>query len=170
MVQKRVLEPAKVEIDEYGEINFTYKPIYEPVKKGRPIISSFEFAIERNILKRTYVDTTSYAVMENGMDEEKLTESIIINLGITKLEAWDIINIAKRKGYIKPDGNIEKLAEIVKYCMEQKPVKPTNYILKILENGFAESRANKKEKKKGNLLDQYADIDYDVLESQILAN
>ena len=71
--------------------------------------------------------------MENGMDEEKLTESIIINLGITKLEAWDIINIAKRKGYIKPDGNIEKLAEIVKYCMEQKPVKPTNYILKILE-------------------------------------
>ncbi len=31
-------------------------------------------------------------------------------------------------------------------------------------------RSQEQIKKKGNLLDQYADIDYDVLESQILAN
>ena len=121
MVQKRVLEPAKVEIEENGEIRFTYKPIYEPVKRGRPIVSS-------------------------------------------------LIDTAKRKEYIKPDGNMEQLNDVIKYCMEQRPAKPTNYILKILENGFVETKAKKEEKNKGSLLNQYADIDYDSFESQILAN
>lgn len=170
MVQKRVLEPAKVEIEENGEISFTYKPIYEPVKRGRPIVSSFEFIIERSRSKKSYIDTTSYEVIENGMDEDKLVGSIVTNLGITQLEAWDIINTAKRKGYIKPDGNMKQLADIIKYCMKQKPVKPTNYILKILENGFVEPKVKKKEKNKGSLLNQYANIDYDEFESQILAN
>lgn len=147
-----------------------HKPIYEPVKRGRPIVSSFEFTIERSILKKPYVDTASYEVIENGMDEDKLVGSIVTNLGVTQLEAWDIIDTAKRKEYIKPDGNMEQLNDVIKYCMEQRPAKPTNYILKILENGFVETKAKKEEKNKGSLLNQYADIDYDAFESQILAN
>lgn len=170
MVQKRVLDPAKVEIEENGEICFTYKPIYEPVKRGRPIVSSFEFIIERSSAKKLYIDTTSYEVIENGMDEDKLVESIVANLGITQLEAWDIINTAKRKEYIRPDGNMEQFADIIKYCMDQKPAKPANYVLKIFENGFVEPAVIKKEKNRNHLLNQYADIDCDEFESQILAN
>ena len=95
---------------------------------------------------------------------------LIVNPGITQLEAWDIVNTAKRKGYIKPDGNMERLADIIKYCIEQKPAKPTNYILRILENGFVEPKAKKKERNKDSLLNQYANMDYDEFESQILAN
>ena len=170
MVQKRVLEPAKEEIDKNGEISFTYKSIYEPVKRGRPIVSSFEFIIERNISKKVYIDTTSYEVIENEMDEEKLVGNIAANLGITQLEAWDIVHAAKSKGYIEPNGNMEKLADIVKYCMEQKPARPASYILKIFENGFVEPKAKKKETNKDSLLNQYANIDYDEFERQILAN
>lgn len=170
MVQKRVLDPAKVEIEENGEISFTYKPIYEPVKRGRPVVSSFEFIIERSLPKKAYIDTTSYEVIENGMDEEKLVECIVMNLGITQLEAWDIINTAKRKGYIKQDGNMEQLADVMKYCMEQKPAKPINYILKILENGFVEPKTKKKERTRDGLLNQYANIDYEEFERQVLAN
>jgi len=104
------------------------------------------------------------------MDEEKLAESIVTNLGISQLDAWDIINTAKKQGYIKPDGNMEKLATIIKYCMEQKTTKPTKYILKILENGFLEPKAKKKEKNKDSLLNQYVNIDYNEFESKILAN
>ena len=169
MVQKRVLEPAMEEIEENGEISFTYKPIYEPVKRGRPVVSSFEFIIERSISKKTYIDTVSYEVIENEMNQEKLAESIVANLGITQLEAWEIIKTAKDKGYIT-DKNVDKLADIIKYCMDQKPAKPASYVLKILENGFVEPKVKKKEAGKGRLLNQYANIDYDEFESKILAN
>ena len=169
MVQKRVLEPAMAEIEENGEISFTYKPIYEPAKRGRPVVSSFEFIIERSISKKTYIDTVSYEVIENGMNQEKLAESIAANLGITQLEAWEIIKTAKDKDYIT-DGNVDKLAGIIKYCMDQKPARPTSYVLKILEKGFVEPKVKKKETGKGRLLNQYANIDYDEFENKILAN
>lgn len=170
MIQKRVLEPAKEEIDENGEINFTYKPIYEPAKKGRPLISSFEFTIERSTTKNILVETTAYEVIEYELDEDKLVKNIVVNLGITQLEARDIIQMAKKNGYIKKDGNIELLDKVIKYCMEKKPVKPTSYVMKILEDGFVEPDAKQKVKNKDSLLSSYENTDMNLFEKQILAN
>lgn len=170
MIQKRVLEPAKEEIEENGEIRFTYKPIYEQVKKGRPLIASFEFTIERSATKNIFVETTAYEVVEYEVDDDKFVKDIVENLGITQLEAKDIIYVAKRNGYINKEGNTELLDKVIKYCMKQKPVKPASYVIKILENGFVEPNVRQKSKNKDSQLSSYENTDMNLFEQQILDN